>query len=153
MGINTGPVTVDWKKIQAKRASIVTGLTGGIAGLFMKNKVEWIKGWGTLKNKNEVSVDLETGKKQVLSAKNIIIATGSKPNSFPGVEFDEEVIVSNTGALASKTIPKKVVCIGGGIIGLEMGSVYQRLGAEVNVIEFANKIAGTCDAEISNVLS
>jgi dihydrolipoamide dehydrogenase len=95
----------------------------------MKNKVDWIKGWGTLVNKNDVSVALESGKTQTLNAKNIIIATGSEPINFPGVEFDEEVIVSNTGALAAKSIPKKLVTIGGGIVGLEMGSVYARLGS------------------------
>lgn len=119
----------------------------------MKNKVDWIKGWGSFKSKTEVSVNLEDGSKETYSAKNIIIATGSEPIPFGDVEFDEKVIVSSTGALETEKIPKEMLVIGGGIVGLEMGSVYARLGTTVTVLEYANRIAGGCDEEISGVLA
>jgi len=115
----------------------VAGLTGGIEYLFKKNKVDYVKGWGKFKSANDIEVDLNDGGKDTFSAKNVIIATGSEPNALPketGLEFDEEYVVSSTGALELKTIPKRMAVIGGGVIGLELGSVYQRLGTEVTVI-------------------
>ena len=120
-----------------QKTDAIKGLTGGIEGLFKKNKVDYYKGWGKFRSQNEVDIDLTDGGSQTLSAKNIIIATGSEPNSLPaasGLATDEEYVVSSTGALELKSIPKKMVVLGGGVIGLEMGSVYARLGTEVTVI-------------------
>ncbi|KAI9625780.1 hypothetical protein KEM48_010733 [Puccinia striiformis f. sp. tritici PST-130] len=124
----------------------------GIEGLFKKNKVDYIKGHGALSSTTTVSVDLIDGGKQDLSTKNIIIATGSEVSPFPGgsIEIDEKRIVSSTGALDLQEVPKKMVVIGGGIIGLEMGSVWSRLGAEVTVVEYLGAIGGQgIDGEIA----
>jgi dihydrolipoamide dehydrogenase len=137
MGIITGPVTCDFAQLQKSKDTAVTGLTGGIEYLFKKNGVTYSKGWGKFAGVNEIDVDLNDGKKESFKAKNIIIATGSAPNSLPestGLATDEKYVVSSTGALALTKIPKKMVVVGGGVIGLELGSVYQRLGAEVTVI-------------------
>lgn len=119
------------------KSKAVSGLTGGIDYLFKKNGVTYHKGWGKFASPTEVDVDLNDGKKETFSAKNIIIATGSEPNSLPastGLATDEEFVVSSTGALSLKSIPKKMIVVGGGVIGLEMGSVYMRLGTEVTVV-------------------
>lgn len=131
--------------------SSVVGLTSGIEGLFKKNKVDYVKGWGKFKSANEVEADLNDGGKDSFAAKNIIIATGSDPNELPastGLQFDEEYVVSSTGALSLKEIPKKMVVIGGGVIGLELGSVYARLGSEVHVIQHTDRICPFLDAEV-----
>jgi len=115
----------------------VTGLTGGIEFLFKKNKVDYIKGWGKFAGPNDINVDLIGGGSSQIKAKKIIIATGSEPNELSastGLNFDEKFVVSSTGALSLDKIPKKMAVVGGGVIGLEMGSVYQRLGTEVTVI-------------------
>jgi dihydrolipoamide dehydrogenase len=130
----------------------VSSLTKGIEGLFKKNKVDYIKGHGALSSATSVTVDLIEGGNQVLSTKNIIIATGSEVSPFPGgaIEIDEKRIVSSTGALDLQEVPKKMVVIGGGIIGLEMGSVWSRLGAEVTVVEYLGTIGGQgIDGEIA----
>ncbi len=114
---------------------VVTGNTKGIEFLFKKNKVTWLKGWGSIPAAGQVKVGDE-----VHSAKNIIIATGSVPSVLPGITIDEQVIVTSTGALALPKIPKSMVVIGAGVIGLEMGSVYARLGAEVTVVEYLDAI-------------
>lgn len=109
----------------------VTGLTGGIEYLMKKNSVDYVKGWGKFASNDEIEVDLNDGGKDTFKAKNIIIATGSEPNELPastGLSFDERYVVSSTGALSLPSIPSKMAVIGGGVIGLEMGSVYQRLG-------------------------
>lgn len=133
----------------------VTNLTRGIEGLFKKNKVDYIKGTGSFvsaePNNIQLSVSLLSGGTHQLSAKNVIIATGSEVAPFPGgaIEIDEKQIVSSTGALELKEVPKKMVVIGGGVIGLEMGSVWSRLGAEVTVVEFLGAIGGAgLDEEI-----
>lgn len=118
----------------------VTGLTKGIEGLFKKNKVTYVKGWGSLKSGNEVEVAGADGETSTIKAKNILIATGSEVTPLRGVEIDEEKVVSSTGILELKEVPKKLVVVGGGIIGLEMGSVWARLGAEVTVVEFLDNI-------------
>ena len=105
----------------------VGGLTGGIEFLFKKNKVDYMKGWGKFHDANTVDVDLNAGGTEQIKAKNIIIATGSEPNALPaasGLNFDEKFVVSSTGALSLENIPKRMVVVGGGVIGLEMGSVY-----------------------------
>jgi len=120
-----------------QKSEAVGGLTGGIEHLLKKNKVDYYKGWGKFGSKDTVEVDLNAGGTETLTAKNIIIATGSEPNSLPeasGLKTDEEYVVSSTGALDLKSIPEKMVVLGGGVIGLEMGSVYARLGTEVTVI-------------------
>lgn len=114
----------------------VQGLTSGIVGLLKKNKVDYVRGWGSFESQNSVSVALEDGKKESIKFKNAIIATGSEPTPLPDsvLKIDEERVVTSTGALSLKEIPKKMTVIGGGVIGLELGSVYNRLGTEVTVI-------------------
>ena len=116
----------------------VKGLTSGIEFLFKKNKVDYIKGTGRFASKTDIDIDIVGGGSDKVRAKNIIIATGSEPSPLPGnvIPIDEKYVVSSTGALALTTIPKKLVVVGGGVIGLEMGSVYLRLGSEVTVVEF-----------------
>lgn len=132
-----------------KKEKIVSQLTGGIEFLFKKNKVDYVKGWGSFKNANTISANLLAGGNQDLTAKNILIATGSEPTALPFLPFDEEVFLSSTGALALKSVPKHFIVIGGGVIGCEMGSVYKRLGAEVTVVEYLDRICATMDAEVT----
>ena len=129
----------------------MTGLTGGIEFLFKKNKVDYLKGWGKFSGENSVAVDLNDGKKDEVSAKNIIIATGSEPAALPKgmLDIDEQYVVTSTGALDLKEVPGSMIVIGGGVIGLEMGSVYARLGTKVDVIEFADRICPTLDKEVT----
>jgi len=129
------------KMMKAKDTS-VTGLTKGIEFLFKKNNVEYIKGTGSFADEHTLSVQLNDGGETSIRAKNIIIATGSESTPFPGLEIDEKKVVSSTGAIALTEVPKKMIVIGGGIIGLEMGSVWSRLGAEVTVVEFLGAIGG-----------
>ncbi|WP_068303326.1 dihydrolipoyl dehydrogenase [Pararhodobacter sp. CCB-MM2] len=144
MGLMGGAPTVDWEKMQAYKQDVVNGNTKGIEFLFKKNKVTWLKGWGSIPAAGQVKVGDE-----IHNAKNIVVATGSVAASLPGIEIDEEVIVTSTGALALGSIPKSVVVIGAGVIGLEMGSVYKRLGAEVTVVEYLDAITPGMDAEIA----
>lgn len=128
----------------------VGGLTKGVEFLFKKNGVEYIKGSGSFVNENEIKVDLNDGGETSVRGKNILIATGSEATPFPGLEIDEKRVVTSTGALALEKIPESLVVIGGGIIGLEMASVWSRLGSKVTVVEFLNQIGGPgMDAEIS----
>lgn len=147
-GVTVGNLGYDWGQMQKQKNDAVSGLTKGIEGLFKKNKVQYVKGWGSIKGPNEVEVSLSEGGSTTLSAKNILIATGSEVTPLPGVPVDEERIVTSTGALALKEVPKTMVVIGGGYIGLEMGSVYQRLGAKVTVVEYADNIVPTMDGEV-----
>lgn len=147
-GINVANVEIDVDKMQEQKVKAVSGLTKGIEGLFKKNKVDYVKGWGSLTSPNEVKVDLLDGSSTTLKAKNIIIATGSEVMPLPGVPIDEEKIVSSTGALALKKVPKSLIVIGGGYIGLEMGSVWGRLGSHVTVVEFLDTIVPTMDGEV-----
>ena len=144
MGLMGAHPTVDWAKMQGYKQSVIDGNTKGIEFLFKKNKVTWLKGWATIPAAGEVKVGDE-----VHGAKSIVIATGSEPASLPGAPVDEEVIVTSTGALALGTVPKSMVVIGAGVIGLEMGSVYARLGAEVTVIEYLDAITPGMDAEVA----
>ena len=112
-------------------------MTGGIEYLFNKNKTEYIKGFGEIVDKNTIKVS-NIGKEEMIESKNIIIATGSVPAPLKGFNVDEEKIVTSTGALKLKEVPKKMIIIGAGVIGLEMGSVYKRLGSEITVIEYAD---------------
>lgn len=135
-------------KILAKKDEVVAGLTQGIAGLFKKNKVTHFIGMGTIVDSKTVTIRAE-GKDQNITTDRILIATGSEVMPLPGVTIDEERIVSSTGALALKEIPKKMVLIGAGVIGLELGSVWSRFGSEIEVIEFQDQICPAMDKEIS----
>ncbi len=143
MGLKGKSPSVDWKQMQSYKDEVIDGNTKGIEFLFKKNKIDWLKGWGSIPAAGQVKVGDE-----VHTAKNIIIASGSEPSSLPGVEVDEKVVVTSTGALSLGKIPKKMVVIGAGVIGLELGSVYQRLGAEVTVIEFLDVITPGMDPEV-----
>ncbi|WP_415921498.1 dihydrolipoyl dehydrogenase [Tateyamaria sp. SN6-1] len=143
MGLKGKTPSVDWKQMQAYKTDTIGQNTSGIEFLFKKNKVDWLKGWGSIPKAGQVQVGDD-----VHEAKNIIIASGSEPASLPGVDVDEKVVVTSTGALELNKVPKKMVVIGAGVIGLELGSVYARLGAEVEVIEFLDAITPGMDAEV-----
>jgi len=127
---------VNWEQVMNKKNQIVNGLTKGIEGLFAKNKVDYVKGWGKLTSSNTINVALNQGGEREINAKNIILATGSESAPFPGLAYDEKIILSSTGALALPQIPKDMIIIGGGVIGLELGSVYKRFGTSVTVVEY-----------------
>ncbi|GMM31152.1 dihydrolipoyl dehydrogenase [Martiniozyma asiatica (nom. inval.)] len=147
----TGEVKPNLGNLMKAKDTAVKQLTGGIEMLFKKNGVKYYKGTGSFIDEHNINVTpIEGGEESTLEATNIIIATGSEPTPFPGIEVDEERIVTSTGALALKEIPKKMCVIGGGIIGLEMGSVWSRLGTEVTVLEYLPAIGGAgMDAEVS----
>ncbi|CAA7400128.1 unnamed protein product [Spirodela intermedia] len=147
-GVKISQVEVDLPAMMAQKDKAVSNLTRGIEGLFKKNKVNYVKGFGKLLSPSEVSVDTPDGGTTVVTGKNIIIATGSDVKSLPGIAIDEKKVVSSTGALALAEIPKKLVVIGAGYIGLEMGSVWGRLGSEVTVVEFAADIVPSMDSEV-----
>jgi len=149
-GIETGEVKLNLDKMMKNKDKAVTILTKGVEFLLKKNKVTYFKGIGSFNSKNEISIKDDRNKETFVQTDNVIIATGSNPISLPGVDFDEKVIVSSTGALKLKKVPKKIVVVGGGYIGLEMGSVWSRLGAEVHVVEFLDHITPGMDKEISN---
>jgi dihydrolipoamide dehydrogenase len=146
MGITAKSVSVDLKKMHEYKTGVITSNTSGIEFLFKKNKVDWLKGWGKISGAGEVTVEGESA--GTYKAKNIVIATGSEPASLPGVEVDEKRIVTSTGALDIPKVPKRMVVIGAGVIGLELGSVWKRLGAEVTVIEYLDQITPGMDLEI-----
>tara|TARA_Y100001970_G_scaffold61926_1_gene79093 strand:- start:19774 stop:21177 length:1404 start_codon:yes stop_codon:yes gene_type:complete len=148
LGIETGSVKLDLGKMMSNKNKSVQILTKGVEFLFKKNKVSYIKGKAVLFSKNDVVV-YEDGKKNSYKSKNIVIATGSTTTSLPGIKIDEDKIISSTGALSIKSVPKNLVVIGGGYIGLEMGSVWARLGSEVTVIEYLDHITPGMDKEIS----
>ena len=148
-GIEIGEVKLNLSKMMKSKDKAVTVLTKGVEFLLKKNKVAYFKGVGNFKSKNEISIK-ENNEEKLIYTDKVVIATGSVPVSLPGVEFDEKIIVSSTGALKLDNVPKKMVVVGGGYIGLEMGSVWSRLGAEVHVIEFLDHITPGMDKEISN---
>ena len=127
----------------------VTALTKGIEFLFKKNKADWIKGRGKIVAKGKVEVTATDGSVQTLEARNIVIATGSEPTPLPGVAFEDGKVIDSTGALSLPAVPKKLIVIGAGIIGLELGSVWRRLGAEVTVVEFLDRITPGMDTEVA----
>jgi dihydrolipoamide dehydrogenase len=143
MGITAKGVSVDIPKMLAYKDAVIKANTQGIEFLFKKNKVDYVKGWGEIVSAGEVKVGDQT-----LKTKNIVIATGSEPASLPGVEVDEARVVTSTGALELKSVPKKLVVIGAGVIGLELGSVWARLGSEVTVIEYLDEITPGQDGEV-----
>jgi dihydrolipoamide dehydrogenase len=143
MGLMGKSPSVDWPKMLAYKDDVVSQNTKGIEFLFKKNKIDWLKGWGSIPEAGKVKVGNE-----VHEAKTIVIATGSEPSSLPGVTIDEKVVVTSTGALELPKIPRTMIVIGAGVIGLEMGSVYSRLGAEVTVIEYLDQITPGMDGEV-----
>jgi dihydrolipoamide dehydrogenase len=147
-GVEIDGVKLNLDKMLERKDSVVKGLTDGIAYLFKKNEVDRILGHGAIKSATEVVVEHD-GETKTLETKKILIATGSKPASIPGVEIDKDRVVDSTGALAFPEVPETFVVIGGGYIGLELGSVWQRLGADVTVLEYLPKILGPMDDEIS----
>jgi dihydrolipoamide dehydrogenase len=149
IGIETGEVKLNLKKMMENKDKSVLVLTKGVEFLFKKNKVTYIKGIGTLKSRDEILVKNNEEEKTIKSDK-IIISTGSAPLSLPGIEFDEKQILSSTGALSISKLPKKMIVVGGGYIGLEMGSVWSRLGTEVQVVEYLDHITPGLDKEISS---
>ena len=149
-GIEISEVKLNLSKMMKSKDKAVTILTKGVEFLLKKNKVTYFKGVGSFKSKNEILIKDDKNKEIFIHADKIIIATGSEPVSLPGIKFDEKVIVSSTGALKLEKVPKKMVVVGGGYIGLEMGSVWSRLGAEVHVVEFLDQITPGMDNEISN---
>ena len=149
LGIGVSSPKIDVTKLLANKNEIVSGLTGGISGLFKKNKITSIEGAAKFLDKNTIEVTKNDGSKEKISALNFIIATGSEVTNLPGVEIDEKVIISSTGALDLEKVPGKMIVIGAGVIGLELGSVWGRFGAEIEVIEYLDKITPTMDAEVS----
>ena len=149
VGIEIRELTLNLSKMMKTKEKSVTALTKGIEFLFKKNKVTYIKGQASLKSNNEIIVQ-EKNSQKIYKANHIIISTGSVPTSLPGIKIDEKVIVSSTGALSFDKVPKELVIIGGGYIGLEMGSVWKRLGSNVMVIEFLDHIVPGMDKDISS---
>ncbi len=148
MGIETGEIKLNLNQMMKNKDQAVGVLTKGVEFLFKKNKVTYFKGHGSFKKANEIIIKNED-KEISIQSKKVVISTGSEPVSLPGVDFDEEKILSSTGALSIKKLPKSMIVVGGGYIGLEMGSVWSRLGTEVKVIEFLDHITPGMDKEIS----
>ncbi|MFT6932676.1 MAG: dihydrolipoamide dehydrogenase [Paracoccaceae bacterium] len=144
MGLKGKSPSVDWPQMLTYKNDTIAQNTKGIEFLFKKNKIDWIKGWGSIPAVGQVKVGDE-----VHTAKNIVVASGSEPSSLPGVTIDEKVVVTSEGALTLGKIPRKMVVIGAGVIGLELGSVYARLGSEVTVVEYLDHITPGMDAEVS----
>jgi dihydrolipoamide dehydrogenase len=151
LGIKVSP-TLDLAQMMKQKDESVAGLTKGIEFLFRKNKVDWIKGWGHIDGPGKVTVTGEDGGKTELSAKDIVIATGSEPTPLPGVDIDNRRILDSTGALSLSEVPRHLVVIGAGVIGLELGSVWRRLGAEVTVVEYLDRICPGVDGEAGKAL-
>jgi dihydrolipoamide dehydrogenase len=149
MGIQFGSVKLNLEKMMAYKTNGVNGNTDGVRFLFKKNKVAEIEGAATVTAPGQIEVALLAGGTRILTAKNIVIATGSEVTPLPGIEVDETRIVSSTGALSLPKVPKHLAIIGAGIIGLELGSVWKRLGAEVTVIEFLDRITPGMDADMA----
>jgi len=145
-----GEIAVNLPNMMAQKTKAVKGLTQGIEGLFKKNKVDYYKAHAKLTSKNDIELSpLDGAAKQSINSKHIIIATGSVPATLPGIEVDEKQIVTSTGALSLPEIPKRMIVIGGGVIGLEMGSVWSRLGSKVTVVEYLDRIIPGTDSEIA----
>ena len=144
MGIEVDPPVVNWGKMLSYKESMIKDNTKGIEYLFKKNKITLINGWASFIDQNTISVDNKN-----FEATYFVIATGSEASSLKNIEFDEQVIVSSTGALELKKIPEKMIIVGAGVIGLEMGSIYSRLGTEVTVLEFFDKVLNGMDHDIS----
>ena len=148
LGIEFNKIKLNLSKMMNNKNKSIMILTKGIEFLFKKNKITHLRGEGLIKDQHSVIVKDHSNKKNEYKAKKIIISTGSVPSSLPGIEIDEKIIVSSTGALSFDKIPKDLVIIGGGYIGLEMGSVWSRLGSKVTVVEFLENIIPEMDRDI-----
>jgi len=146
-GVLVEKVGLDLARMQARKESVVEANVKGVEYLFRKNKVAWLKGWGRITAPGQVAVNGTT-----YAARHIVIASGSESTPLPGVAVDEKRIVTSTGGLALESVPKRLVVIGGGYIGLELGSVWQRLGAEVTVVEFLDRLVPAMDGELAKQL-
>ncbi len=150
-GIEVGSVKLNAKKMSDRVAKVVADITGGVAFLMKKNKITVFEGHGSFKDKNTVTIKGEKEVKEI-QGKHIIIATGSKPSTLPNVKIDKERIITSTEALKLQVVPKHMIVIGGGVIGLELGSVFNRLGAKVSVVEYADSIIATMDMDLGKEL-
>ncbi|WP_334041231.1 dihydrolipoyl dehydrogenase [Burkholderia ambifaria] len=151
-GITVDGVKIDVAKMLGRKDAIVEKMTSGIEFLFKKNKITWLKGHGKFTGKTDVGVQIEVsgeGETEVVTAKNVIIATGSKARHLPNVPVDNKIVSDNEGALTFESVPKKLAVIGAGVIGLELGSVWRRLGAEVTVLEALPAFLGTADEALA----
>lgn len=151
-GIGVGEVSLDLKKMMARKDDVVAKLTGGVGGLFRKHKIEHLKGTGRIASPDTVEVSGADGSKQAYKAKHILIATGSAPVELPSLKFDRRSILSSTEALAIADVPKRMIVVGAGYIGLELGSVWSRLGSEVLVLEFLDGVLPPSDREMAGAL-
>ena len=151
-GIEVGSVKLNLAKMMQNKEKAISTLTKGVEFLLKKNKVTYIKGRANFKSTNKIIVTDNKNKEIIIETEKTVICTGSEPVSLPKVDFDEEKIISSTGALSLKSVPKKMVVIGGGYIGLEMGSVWSRLGSKIEVVEFLDHITPGMDGEISKEL-
>ena len=151
-GILIDPPKVDFGKMVERKATVVEQTTGGIKYLMDKNKIDVYEGMGSFVDATHVKVAKNDGSEETIEGTNIIIATGSKPSTLPFISIDKERVITSTEALKLPEIPKHLLVIGGGVIGLELGSVYKRLGADVSVIEYMDKIVPGMDADVSKEL-
>ncbi len=151
-GIELSNLKVDLKQMISRKDGVVSQTVAGIDYLMKKNKIDVIHGFGSFVDAKTISIKSDDGKEEKISAKNIVIATGSKPSSVPGVNIDKKRIITSTEALQLKEVPKHMIIIGGGVIGMEMGSVYGRLGSEITVVEFTDAICGAFDKTLSKEL-
>jgi len=149
----SGDVKVNLEKMMSRKSAVVQQTCDGVKFLMDKNKIDVIHGVGSFKDATHINIDKTEGETETIEAKNIIIATGSKPSNLPFIKLDKERIITSTEALNLKEIPKHLVVIGGGVIGLELGQVYSRLGAEVTVVEYMDRIIPTMDSALSKELS
>ncbi|MBI2602385.1 MAG: dihydrolipoyl dehydrogenase [Deltaproteobacteria bacterium] len=151
-GIEVGKVSLDLKKMINRKNSVVTAITKGVEFLFKKNKITWLRGWGKVESAHSVSVQSRNGEKKTYEAKHIIIASGSVPIELPFAPFDHKLIVDSTDALEFSRVPEHLIVVGAGVIGLELGSVWSRLGARVTFIEALPNILGNTDSELSTTM-
>ena len=149
----TGDLKFNLEKMINRKQTVVDQTTGGIDFLMKKNKIDVFHGLGSFKNADHVLISKTDGSSEEIQAKNMIIATGSKPASLPFIKIDKERIITSTEALKLKEVPKHLIVIGGGVIGLELGQVYKRLGADVTVVEYMDRIIPTMDADLSKELN
>ena len=149
LGIEIGQIKLNLEKMMKNKEKAVDVLTKGVEFLFKKNKVTYFKGTGSLNSNNQIKITDSNKKEILINSDKIIISTGSEAQELPGTKFDEKIILSSTGALSLNSVPKKMLIVGGGYIGLEMGSVWSRLGSEVHVVEFLDHITPGMDKEIS----
>src|SRR5690606_21371109 len=151
-GISLSSLKIDMKKMIARKNDVIAQNTAGISFLFKKNKIDGYEGLGSFVDKNTIKITKNDGSTEEIKGKNVIIATGSKPTALPFLPVDKQRIITSTEALNLTEVPKTLTVIGGGVIGLELGSVYARLGTKVTVVEFANSIIATMDASLGKEL-